>query len=187
MRHWTTVLKRRATTIMPSSGACGTGMSSVPGTIRTSNTRMARTIQRQASRRRRLARCSALSSVHTEIAMARIMRDLCQLPFAIAVRQFAAAKFGVMCMSISLRIPLLVAALCLCRRSHRLPIWKRARKSTVLAPPATVIMARGEERRIPSYCRAADQVYREPVEEFPGANPGQYSDVPLHAGARTLG
>src|SRR5574343_731318 len=112
VRHWTTVLKRRATTIMPSSGTCGTGMSSVPGTIRTSNTRMARTIQRQASRRRRLARCSVLSSVHTESTMARMMRDLCQLPFAIAVRQFAAVKLGVMCMSMSLRIPLLVAALC---------------------------------------------------------------------------
>jgi hypothetical protein len=60
-------IEEAMTAMMPSRG-CGTGMSRMPGPIRTTRKRMASTTQRPATRRRRLARWSAFSLVQGSIA-----------------------------------------------------------------------------------------------------------------------
>src|SRR5574343_1821264 len=117
-RHWASALKRTAMPTIPSKGNCGSGMSSAPGTIKVSRKSVARTSQRLATSRRRVARVSAEGGEQGKNDMGRIMRDLSQFSVTWEMRQFAAPLIGVCLMP-----PLRHLASCLALAVFCLPGW----------------------------------------------------------------
>ena len=96
----------------------------------------------------------------------RIMRDLCQFPVVTKMRQFAAAKSG-SCLHVdSLRTSLLVAAL-VCAGFAQAADLDKGKEINGTCAACHSDNGQGGKGRIPAYRRAAGEIYRDPVEEFP--------------------